>query len=124
MSALKSTTPRRNTGKKLGNATSFKSGAEWRGNSAGRPKGSRNKLTAEFIAAMSDDFEANGAAVIAKVRTEKPEAYLKLVASLVPQRVEVDEAELFTDWTEEELEEFMRSATERLKAMDDAMRQH
>ena len=51
----------------------------------GRPKGSRNKFGEAFIQALADDFEKHGAEVIERVRIEKPEAYLKVIASLLPK---------------------------------------
>jgi hypothetical protein len=65
----------------------FKSGAEWNGNKAGRPKGSRSKLGEDFLAAMQADFAKHGPAVIATVRDEKPDAYLKVIASILPKEV-------------------------------------
>jgi hypothetical protein len=55
-----------------------------RGN-PGRPKGSRNKLSEAFVLALHDDFAAHGQQVIEMVRKEKPDAYLRVVASLVPR---------------------------------------
>lgn len=56
-------------------------------NPAGRPKGSRNKLGEAFIQALHDDFEAHGVETIAKVREQKPDQYLKVVAAVIPQEV-------------------------------------
>lgn len=68
------------------------------GNPNGRPKGSRNKLGEAFIEALHNDFQDHGAAVIAKVRDEKPDQYLKVIASLLPKEVKiVDERELSND---------------------------
>src|SRR5882672_3841760 len=58
------------------------------GNPAGRPKGSRSKLSEGFLEALNADFDQHGAAVIAKVRLEKPDVYLKVVANLTPARLE------------------------------------
>jgi Family of unknown function (DUF5681) len=58
------------------------------GNPAGRPKGSRNKLSEAFLQALADDFEANGKEVIERVRTERPHDYLKVCASVMPKRLE------------------------------------
>jgi hypothetical protein len=55
------------------------------GNPAGRPAGSKNKISEAFIKAMTDDFEQNGVAVIEKVRTDKPDVYLKVVSDMVPK---------------------------------------
>ena len=54
------------------------------GNPKGRPKGSRNRITELFIAAMRDDFALHGADAIASVRARDPAAYLGIVRSMVP----------------------------------------
>lgn len=59
------------------------------GNPAGRPKGSRNKLGEDFLSKLQADFEEHGKEVIETVRAEKPDVYLKVVASILPQQVEV-----------------------------------
>lgn len=60
------------------------------GNPKGRPKGSRNALGEAFIEAMQADFEEHGVAVIAAVRMEKPDQYLKVVASILPKELNVN----------------------------------
>jgi len=59
-------------------------------NPAGRPKGTRNKLGEAFIKAMHEDFEAHGPKVIETVRTEKPDQYLKVIASILPKELNVN----------------------------------
>ncbi len=76
------------TGTKQQVGRPFKPGQS--GNPAGRPKGSRHKVSESFIAAMAADFDLHGTGVIEKVRTEKPDQYLKLVADLVPKDFNVD----------------------------------
>ncbi len=80
-------------------------------NPAGRPKGSRNKLTQDFVAAMCEDFRLNGAAVVEKVRSEKPDVYLRVIAGLVPQQVEHGEAGAFSEMSEDELDRFIEAKT-------------
>jgi hypothetical protein len=46
----------------------------------GRPKGACNKLSEAFLQALADDFDANGAEVIERVRQERPHDYLKVCA--------------------------------------------
>jgi len=58
-------------------------------NPAGRPAGSRNKISSEFIEAMASDFAKHGPAVIADVRENSPRDYLKLVADLVPREFDI-----------------------------------
>ena len=58
------------------------------GNPAGRKPGSRSKLSEAFLSALNADFEQHGTAVIAKVRLKKPDVYLKVIANLMPARLE------------------------------------
>jgi hypothetical protein len=74
---------------------------------AGRPKGSRNKLSGAFLQALADDFDANGKEVIERVRTERPHNYLKVCASVLPKRLEnedVTEHKDVREMTDAELE--------------------
>jgi hypothetical protein len=57
------------------------------GNPAGRPKGSRNKLSEDFVAALYNDFQEHGSAAIAACRAEKPDVYVRVIASLLPKDV-------------------------------------
>jgi hypothetical protein len=68
------------------------------GNPAGRPKGTRNKISEDFIAALCEDFEAHGVGVIKTVREDNPTQYLKLVSDLVPKdfNVKHDSSAAFT----------------------------
>jgi len=61
------------------------------GNTAGkgRQQGSRNKLSEAFIRALSDDFKENGLDTVAKVREEKPDAYLNVIGRLMPKLMEL-----------------------------------
>lgn len=77
------------TEKKLANLNKFKPGQAWSGNAAGRPKGSRNKLGEDFIAAIAADFEDHGLATIKEVREERPHEYLKLVAGILPKELNI-----------------------------------
>jgi hypothetical protein len=71
----------------------------------GRPRGSRNKLGEEFIKALADDFDQNGQTAIARVREERPQDYLKVIASLLPKEIKLtDEREL----SDEELDRRIR----------------
>src|SRR4051794_25809140 len=62
------------------------------GNSGGpgRTPGSRNRHSENFLHAFAVDFEQHGAAVIAKVREEKPEVYLRIAADLLPREATLD----------------------------------
>jgi hypothetical protein len=60
------------------------------GNSGGgRPKGARAKLGEAFLSAMQESFAKDGAATIETVRLEKPDQYLKVVASILPKELDL-----------------------------------
>ena len=54
---------------------------------AGMPaaRGEGSPLGSSFLGAVRTDFAQHGSEVIARIRDEKPEAYLKLVASVLPK---------------------------------------
>ena len=68
----------------------------------GRPKGSRDKISKDFIAALSASFDKHGEAVIEEVRLEKPTEYLKIIASIVPKEFTVNNVSM-SDMSDEEL---------------------
>jgi hypothetical protein len=82
------------------------------GNPAGRPKGSRNKLGEDFIVALHADFQEHGVAAIEAVRTEKPDAYIKVIASILPKELKITNE---SDLTDEQL-------IERIRQLDSVIR--
>jgi len=60
------------------------------GNPAGRPKGSRNKLEEIFLRDLLEHWEANGASAIDAACEKDPVGYVKVVASLMPKKVDPD----------------------------------
>ena len=67
--------------------TRFQPGHERKG---GRAKGTRNKLTADFIAALCRRFEEEGEACLRIVVKEEPATFLKLIASVIPKELEIN----------------------------------
>jgi Family of unknown function (DUF5681) len=61
------------------------------GNPAGRPKGARNKLAEEFLAALLANYEEHGRAAIERVCQEDPVAYIRIIASLVSKQPQLDQ---------------------------------
>jgi len=82
------------------------------GNPSGRPRGARSKLGEAFVQALQDDFEEHGVATIAKVRTDKPDAYLKVIASLLPKEFKI---ETTADLTDEQLDARIRQLASLLE---------
>jgi hypothetical protein len=79
-----------------------------------------------FLEALAEDFRQGGAEAIAKVRTEHPAAYIKILALLVPKELKVEHQGRLGQMTDEQLdaailalEEMMaRPAGERAKVIE------
>lgn len=80
----------------------------------GRPKGARNKLGEAFLNDMLDDWEKHGTAVIETVRAEKPDQYLKVVASILPKEMNVRVSEL-EELSDDELDRRIRALADALQ---------
>jgi len=77
-----------------GKGTRFKKGNK------GRPKGAKGKITEQFLKDMLTAWETGGPSVIADVMENKPDVFLRVVASLVPKDMNltpVNHAEALTD---------------------------
>lgn len=79
----------------------------------GRPKGSRNKLGEDFVAALAADFAEHGSKVIVDVRTDKPDVYLKVIAQVIPKEVH-HTVEDYDDLSDEQLAERFAALASRL----------
>lgn len=55
----------------------------------GRPKGARAKLGEAFLKAMQEDFAQYGLTAVETVRIEKPDQYLKVIASILPKEFDM-----------------------------------
>lgn len=60
------------------------------GNPTGRPKGARTILGEKFCQAVLDDFEENGVAAIMSMRSERPNEYAKMIASILPKEIDAN----------------------------------
>jgi hypothetical protein len=86
------------------------------GNPAGRPRGSRNKLSDDFVAALYDDFQDHGSAAIAACRAQKPDVYVRVIASLLPRDVSIKVQQL-DDLTDDQLMRKLAVLTEMAKPL-------
>jgi hypothetical protein len=71
-----------------------KSGRFLPGNSGngGRPKGSRNKLTTEFLDDVYAKWQKHGGEVLDRVIRDRPDQFLKIVAALMPSKIDIDQS--------------------------------
>ncbi len=86
------------------------------GNPAGRPKGSRNKLSEDFVAALYNDFQEHGSAAIAACRAEKPDVYLRVIAGILPKDVHL-KVQSLDELTDDQLMRKLAVLTEMAKPL-------
>ena len=67
--------------------TQFKPGQS--GNPAGRPPGSRNKLSEAYLKALADDFAEHGVDTIERLREDRPDIYVGAIGKLMPKLLEL-----------------------------------
>jgi len=84
------------------------------GNPGGRPKGSRNKLSEQFLAALCADFEIHGDAVLETVRTNDPSTYMRVAASLLPKQTEIGISNDLRHLTDEQLTQRIQDLSVKL----------
>lgn len=65
----------------------FKTGVS--GNPAGRPKGARQKLGVQFLEDLQEAWATKGKEVIEQVIQDRPQDFLRVVASLLPKELHV-----------------------------------
>lgn len=76
----------------------FKKGQS--GNPNGRGKGSRNLLDEAFVDALYKDFKQGGVEAISACRETKPDVYLKVIAQVLPKRIDVKADEALADFAD------------------------
>jgi hypothetical protein len=55
----------------------------------GRQRGSRNKLSEAFLADVYESWQKHGAETLEQMRRDDPAAYVRLVANILPDKLEV-----------------------------------
>jgi hypothetical protein len=96
---------------------------------SGRRAGARNKLQTKFLEELAVDFQEHGAGVIRIARIEKPIEYLKVIASVLPKELVVEQGVL-ADLSDEEIAAHLsllqrmqvRAAAERAEPEEEAVK--
>lgn len=82
--------------------------------SAGRKKGARNRLHADFVVALQEHFQERGKAAVEIVFRESPRDYLKIIAAVLPKEFILEDGRL-EQMGDEELESYL-AEIRRLKS--------
>ena len=80
------------TGREL---TQFKRGQS--GNPKGRPKGSRNKLSEQFVADLHTAWQLFGRPALMTTALTEPSVFVRVVASLMPKELEATKTVVHAD---------------------------
>ncbi|MGC1996266.1 MAG: DUF5681 domain-containing protein [Pseudolabrys sp.] len=80
------------TGREL---TQFKRGQS--GNPKGRPKGSRNKLSEQFVADLHAAWQLFGRPALMTTALTEPSVFVRVVASLMPKELEATKTVVHAD---------------------------
>jgi len=83
------------------------------GNPAGRPRGSRNKLSEDFLADAYHQWQQHGSKALEKMATSEPAKFCQMVASLLPKEMHIKDAALEDMSTNEIRDALARIATIR-----------
>lgn len=87
---------------------------QFKAGNPGRPKGARNKLGEQFLEDLYADWQKHGVETLEAVRKDKPDQYLKVVASILPKDLNVNINQM-DDLTDEQL-------VQRIRSLDSAIR--
>lgn len=79
----------------------------------GRVKGSRNKLSADFIAALAKAFEEQGEAAIKIVAKEEPKDFLRVIASIIPRELDIHDNRL-KEFSDDDVDAIIADYRERI----------
>ena len=73
------------------------------GNPNGRPKGTRDRVTNAFLTDLEKDWREHGAQALRDAREQQPAQYVKMVASLVPKDVTINDRTVVEELSDDDL---------------------
>lgn len=88
------------------------------GNPKGRPLGSRNKLSEDFLRDMSEVWDKHGKAALLDVAQNEPAKFVQVAASLIPKEMRVETVRRAAELSDDELAAIIAGSSER--ASDEA----
>src|SRR5262245_38707572 len=72
------------------------------GNPAGRPRGSRNRLSEDFLADAYHQWQQNGSMALEKMATTESAKFCQMIANLLPREMHIKDSAL-EDMTTDEI---------------------
>ena len=85
----------------------------------GRPRGTRNKLTGDFLRDLAAAWETDGASALKIMVKEEPSMFVRVVASLMPREVALDIGGPLTELSDDELQALLQHVRqERAKVIE------
>ncbi len=88
------------------------------GNPAGRPKGARSQLPELFLSKLYDSFKLKGDAAIERMIEDKPNEYVRVIASLLPKELLVKQANTLDGMSDAELTALIERMHSQLKIVE------
>ena len=82
------------------------------GNPAGRPKGSRHKLSESVIADIVESWAKHGKSALETTAVKEPSVYVRVVASVLPKEVETTIRTELDGMTADQLRQFIQAELE------------
>ena len=74
------------------------------GNPAGRPRGSRNRLSEQFLDETFEVWQEHGKSALISMATKQPSRFVRMVALLIPAHFKIEHEHPSTLLTEEQVE--------------------
>lgn len=70
--------------------TQFRPGAQWRGNTKGRGKGTRNKVADAFCRDLLELWEEHGPSILRAAALKNPVQFIQVIAHIIPRDFQLD----------------------------------
>ncbi len=86
----------------------------------GRPKGSRNKLSEDFLRDMSEVWDAHGKAALLDVAQNDPAKFVQVAACLIPKEMKIETVRRAAELSDDELAAIIASSGSSERASDEA----
>jgi len=83
------------------------------GNVHGNAQRTRHLFSKAFVEALLEDFRAWGAEAIVRVRTETPQAYLRVCATLIPKEPKLEHSQYVKTLSDEQIERVAEAVTRK-----------